>query len=230
MCARFSLTAPLESLRRLFGFTQSPNIRPRYNIAPTQQIWALRPDGTQTNAMELFPAKWGLIPSWSKTPENAPRLINARSETVAQKPSFRSAYKSQRCLIPANSFFEWQKTGKSSKQAWRIGLQNWELFAFAGLWENWHSPAGEQIQSCTILTTAANDALSGIHTRMPVIISPDDYKSWLSCHSDEGLLKPYPSEQMAWYKVGPKVGNVRNDSADLLEPDPGEMPLTPSLF
>lgn len=230
MCARFSLISPVQSLRKLFGFTQSPNIKQRYNIAPTQQIWAIRTPETEAGATEIFSARWGLIPAWSKTMENSARLINARSETAWQKPSFRSAYKSRRCLIPADSFFEWQKTGRSTKQAWRIGLEDFKLMAFAGLWENWTSADGDQIQSCTILTTAANDVIAPIHERMPVILSPGDYAPWLGGISKERLFTPFPGEYMSLYKVGPKVGNVRNDSADLLDRFSDQTPDAPRLL
>ncbi len=226
MCARFSLTGPVENLRKLFGFAQSPNIRARYNIAPTQEIWAIRNCINPDYPTELFSARWGLVPSWSKTSGNAARLINARSETVSEKPSFRSAYKSRRCLIPANSFFEWQKIGKSGKQPWRVGLKNWEIFTFAGLWENWKSPEGEQIKTCTILTTVANDEMSYIHDRMPVIIAPKDHQKWLSGQDDKTLFIPCAANDMIWYRVDKKVGNVRNDSPDLIE----KLCATPSLL
>ena len=219
MCGRFSLTSPVDALRRLFGFSERPNLGPRYNIAPTNDIAAIRlaQDEPGQNP-HYFSAHWGLIPSWSKSTDFSAKMINARSETVAEKPSFRAAFKSRRCLIPANGFYEWEKIGKSAKQPWLIGVKDAPLFAFAGLWENWRSPDGEVIESCTILTTTASESIYFIHPRMPVILKPADYRGWLSGAAGAEILKPMASESMSFYKVSPRVGNVRNDDADLLEP------------
>ncbi|MCF8466142.1 MAG: SOS response-associated peptidase [Sneathiella sp.] len=219
MCGRFSLTSPVEALRRLFGFSERPNLGPRYNIAPTTDIAAIRlgPDETCPNP-HYFSAHWGLIPSWSKSADFSARMINARSETVTEKPAFRAASKSRRCLIPANGFYEWQKIGKSGKQPWLIGVKDAPLFAFAGLWETWRSPESSVIESCTILTTTASQSISFIHQRMPVILNPADYTNWLNGTAGTEILKPMASESMSFYKVSPRIGKVHNDDADLLDP------------
>ena len=220
MCGRFSLTSPTEALQKLFGYTERPNLAPRYNIAPTTRISAVRlqEDEKGKQSPHHFYAHWGLIPSWAKSPEFSARMINARSETVAEKPAFRTAYKCRRCLIPANSFFEWQKKEKNIKQPWRIGIIDMPLFAFAGLWENWASPDGESIDSCTILTTTAAKSIDFIHPRMPVILEPADYEFWLNGKAGEQLLRPFDADRMQFYEVSSRVGNVRNDDAELIEP------------
>tara|TARA_R110000787_G_scaffold59662_10_gene135251 strand:- start:17852 stop:18505 length:654 start_codon:yes stop_codon:yes gene_type:complete len=206
-------------MQSLFGFSERPNLAPRYNIAPTTNISAIRlEEGEEGHKPHHFFAHWGLIPSWAKSPEFSARMINARSETVAEKPAFRAAYKSRRCLIPANSFFEWQKTGKSTKQPWLIGIADMPLFAFAGLWESWISPDGEKIKSCTILTTTAAKSIEFIHPRMPVILDTSDHDAWLNGKGGEDLLKPFAADRMQFYEVSSRVGNVRNDDENLIEP------------
>ncbi|MAZ03655.1 MAG: hypothetical protein CMN56_11005 [Sneathiella sp.] len=219
MCGRFSLTSSTEALQSLFGFSERPNLAPRYNIAPTTNISAIRlEEGEDGHKSHHFFAHWGLIPSWAKSSEFSARMINARSETVAEKPAFRAAYKSRRCLIPANSFFEWQKTGKSAKQPWLIGITDMPLFAFAGLWESWISPDRETINSCTILTTTAAKSIEFIHPRMPVILDTSDHDTWLNGKGGEDLLKQFAADRMKFYEVSNRVGNVRNDDEDLIEP------------
>jgi len=219
MCGRFSLTSPVEAIRQLFGFQESPNLQARYNIAPTTQITAIRlPSDKAASGTELFSAHWGLIPSWAKTPEFSTKMINARSETVAEKPAFRAAFKSRRCLIPSTGFYEWQKLGKTEKQPWLIGLRDAPLFAFAGLWERWKDPQGTSIESCTILTTLAAESIAFIHHRMPVIIDKVNHRQWLEGGSELGLLQPFDSSKMSYHKVSRRVGNVRNDDIDLTVP------------
>lgn len=219
MCGRFSLTSPVEAIRQLFGFRESPNLGARYNIAPTTQIMAIRlPLSNASSRTELFSAHWGLIPSWAKSTEFSAKMINARSETAADKPSFRAAYAARRCLIPANGFYEWQKIGKTEKQPWLIGLHKTPLFAFAGLWESWKNPEGKPIESCTILTTKAADSIAFIHHRMPVIIDEINYGQWLKGGSEQTLFQPFDSTKMAFHKVSHCVGNVRNDDASLIVP------------
>jgi len=218
MCGRFCLTSSVEALRHLFGFQESPNLPPRYNIAPTTPISAIRlslRDGNSTP--EYFSAHWGLVPSWSKSADFSAKMINARSETVTEKPSFRAAYKARRCLIPANGFFEWQKLGKTAKQPWLIGLKETPLIAFAGLWENWKDADGQNLESCTILTTTATDSIAFIHHRMPVILEPENFVGWMSGQEGASLLKPYASDQVNFHKVSARVGNIRNDDTELLE-------------
>ena len=219
MCGRFTLTSPVEALRHLFGFGESPNLMPRYNIAPTTDITAVRLSRDKGDPPpEYFSAHWGLIPSWSKSADFSAKMINARSETVADKPSFRAAYKARRCLIPSNGFFEWQKLGKTGKQPWLMAVKDTPLFAFAGLWETWAAPDGQEITSCTILTTTAADSIEFIHHRMPVILKPEDYSDWLKGHDNNLLFKPYAADQLDFHKVSAHVGNIRNDDAELLLP------------
>lgn len=183
----------------------------RFNVAPTQDIPIVR----QTEAgRELAIVRWGLIPAWSKDAKSGPLLINARSETAAEKPAFRSAFKSRRCLIPADGFYEWKKIG-NKKQPYHFHLADAQLLAFAGLWERW-----KEIESCTILTTAANELSGQFHDRMPVILSPNDYTEWLDPQANEPgkLLTPFPASEMAAVAVNPIVNNARNEGPDCIEP------------
>ncbi|WP_288903252.1 SOS response-associated peptidase [uncultured Sneathiella sp.] len=219
MCGRFSLTSPVEAMRRVFDFPERPNLAARYNIAPTTNIAAIRVDKNATGeSRHYFSAHWGLIPSWAKSTEFSAKMINARSETVTEKPAFRAAFKSRRCLIPANGFYEWQKLSKGAKQPWMIGIEDMPLFAFAGLWESWKSADGEVIESCTILTTTASKSIAFIHPRMPVILEPSRFDPWLRGEAGTEVLKAFDADRMTFYKVSSRVGNVRNDDADLLKP------------
>lgn len=219
MCGRYSLTSPVDAMRRLFNFPERPNLAARYNIAPTTAVAAVRLAGEKEERdHHYFSAHWGLIPSWAKSAEFGAKMINARSETVAEKPAYRAAFRSRRCLIPANGFYEWQKLSKGTKQPWLIGVKDMPLFAFAGLWESWTSPEGDIIESCTILTTGASENITFIHPRMPVILDPSNYDPWLNCEAGEELLKAVDVDRMTFHKVSHRVGNVRNDDADLLKP------------
>jgi putative SOS response-associated peptidase YedK len=225
MCGRFALISPGDALIEQFGLnpeisTSLSSLSPRYNIAPTQPIAAIRltPD-QQSRELTFF--RWGLIPSWAKDMKMSSRMINARSETVAEKPSFRAAFKRRRCLIPADGFYEWQRQG-SKKQPMYIHARNQELFALAGLWETWHAADGSVIESCTILTTQPNELIKPIHNRMPVIIEPPDYSLWLNPEPQPDramhLLRPYPADQMAAHAVSTVVNNVRNDTPECIAP------------
>ena len=241
MCGRYSLTTAPEALRRLFNFTNVPNLAPRYNIAPTQTAPVVRRDadgGDRTLAM----LRWGLIPSWARDAAIGSRTINARAETVSSKPSFRSAFRHRRCLVPSDGFYEW-RTENGVKQPFRIGMKGGEPFALAGLWERWTPPAedtvgagpedgpengkGEAVETFTIVTTEANEKLRPIHPRMPVIVDPADYDLWLGGDgegdSDGGdalraILGPFAPELMAFYRVSTRVNNVRNDDPACIEP------------
>ncbi|MCH7988884.1 MAG: SOS response-associated peptidase [Planctomycetes bacterium] len=220
MCGRFALRASAENLIKIFRLLRVLKLDPRYNIAPTQPVAAVRQLDAQR---ELVFLHWGLIPSWSKDPKLGARMINARSETVATKPSFRSAFKSRRCLIPADGFYEWKRAEKKTKQPYFIGLKNEEPFAFAGLWEHWESGDGSAIDSCTIITTEANDLLRNLHDRMPVILSEEDYDRWLDPKSQnrdalQSLLVPFPSAEMRFSPVGTIVNNARNETPDCVKP------------
>jgi len=217
MCGRYSLTTPPEAMRDLFGVETLLNMPARYNIAPTQTAPVVRrraDDGDR----EMATMRWGLIPSWAKDMTMAARMINARSETVAEKPSFRRAYRQRRCLVPSDGFYEWQKTD-DGKQPWRICMRDRGLFAFAGLYETWTGPDGS-VDSYTILTTVANRTLIPVHPRMPVILQPTAYAAWLGEEDTDlsALLTPYPDAELDAYRIGKRVGNVRNDDAGVLEP------------
>ncbi len=219
MCGRFALLAPGPTIAEQFGVTISHDIAPRYNIAPTQPVAAVRLD--RDDARELTYFQWGLIPSWAKDPSIGSRMINARSETAADKPSFRAALKRRRCLLPASGFYEWQKLN-GRKQPTFIRSADGSLFGLAGLWEMWHDPDGGLIETCTILTTTPNELMEPIHNRMPVIIEPADYSMWLDPgeNPEDGLhlLRPYPPEQMEAYAVSTAVNNPRNEGPVNIEP------------
>ena len=221
MCGRFTQTASPAVIVQQFGVAIPPLFTARYNIAPSQPVAAIRIElGTTTRQLVLL--RWGLIPSWAKDSKIGHQCINAKAETVAEKPSFRAAFKTRRCLVIATGFYEWQVQGLRKQPMW-IGLKSQRLFAFAGLWEQWHPPEGADIESCTILTTEPNELLRPIHNRMPVILAPSTYDQWLdpSFHEAESLkslLRPYPSEELTAYPVSTLVNNPRHDAPDCLEP------------
>jgi putative SOS response-associated peptidase YedK len=221
MCGRFTLTVDPAELQEKFGqYTFPKKFAPRFNIAPTQPVLAIPND-------EKFKADffvWGLIPMWAKDPAIGNRLINARGETVAEKPSFRGSLKYKRCLILADGFYEW-KTAKDrkTKTPYFIHMKDRQPFAFAGLWDSWNSPDGSSIKSCTIITTEPNELMSMIHDRMPVILHPRDYEKWLdpSPQTPDRLLpliKPYPADGMDAYIVSTLVNKPANDSPELVVP------------
>jgi putative SOS response-associated peptidase YedK len=221
MCGRFTLLAPGESIADLFQLPETPHLAPRYNIAPTQPVAAVRVN-RDTRRRELTHFHWGLIPRWAKDPKIGSRMINARSETAAEKPSFRVAFKYRRCLVPADGFYEWQKMN-GRKQPVRIQMGDGRPFAIAGLWEHWSSPDGSELESCTLLTTEPNDLLKPVHNRMPVILAPADFDRWLdpgAQHPGEvqDLLRPYPSGEMRFYPVSTHVNNPRNEDPRCIEP------------
>lgn len=216
MCGRYAITMPVDSMRELFGFDAQPNLMARYNVAPTQEIPAIR-IGYAGERRELAAFSWGLVPSWSNNPATANRMINARGETIADKPSFRSAFKRRRCIIPANGFYEWNGDSKGPKQPYYIQLEDGLPFAFAGIWERWEGGDGDHWETCAIVTTNANDALRPIHHRMPVILPPESYEIWLTGEpKDAGaLIKPYMGEIQTW-PVATLVNRVENDGPELL--------------
>jgi putative SOS response-associated peptidase YedK len=219
MCGRYTLATSTKVLVERFGLaTEAPDLRPRFNIAPGQgvAVVANRPE----RKLELF--LWGLIPSWAKDPAIGNRMINARAETLAEKPSFRDALKRRRCLVLADGFFEWRKEGKQKTPVY-VRLRSGEPFAFAGLWETWRPPDDDEIRSCTIVTTDANGLIALIHDRMPVILPPAKYAAWLDprpCESRElqGLLRPFPDELMEAYPVSRLVNSPANDHPECIEP------------
>lgn len=222
MCGRFTLTADPTVLKAAFNWVNfgNTNLSPRYNIAPTQPIPVIT--NTGTNKLDFF--SWGLIPFWAKDPSIGSRMINARAETLAEKPSFRNAFKRRRCLILADGFYEWQKIpNEKVKLPTYIHLKDRKPFAFAGLWEEWNSPDGSQILSATIITTEPNELIKPIHNRMPVILPAATYEQWLisgEVGSQElsNLLRPFTANQMETYPVSRMVNNPRNDQAACIQP------------
>jgi putative SOS response-associated peptidase YedK len=221
MCGRFTQTASPEVIAQQFNITNPPLFTPRYNIAPSQPIAAIRID-PDTSTRELVMLRWGLIPSWAKDLKIGNQCINAKAETVAEKPSFRSPFKRRRCLVIATGFYEWQVQGHAKQPMW-IGLKDHRSFAFAGLWEHWAPTEGELLETCTIITTMPNDLMAPIHNRMPVILSPTSYDQWLDptfqqVASLNALLRPYPSTALRAYPVSTLVNNPRHDTPQCLEP------------
>jgi putative SOS response-associated peptidase YedK len=221
MCGRFTLTIDPLHLQQAFPWAVIPDdLPPRYNVAPSQPIAVIPNDGQ--NVLTMY--KWGLIPSWSKDPSIGDRMINARAETLAEKPSFRSAYRRRRCLILSDGFYEWQQNpGSKGKQPVFIRFNDGRPFGFAGLWEIWNSPDGSEIRSCAIITTQPNALLQPIHNRMPVILPRDGYQAWLSPEERlpeklNHLLVPYPSEEMIAFPVSKMVNSPQVDSPDLIKP------------
>ncbi len=228
MCGRYSLKADISQLALRFEFA-ADDVRhePAYNIAPTQQVLTVTNDG-ERQAQYM---RWGLIPFWAKDKKMGYRMINARGETVAEKPSFRTALRRRRCLILADGFYEWQKLGGKQKRPRRITLTSDEPFAFAGLWETWKDPEGELIKSCTIITTAANEYLKPIHDRMPVILPHGVESLWLDQDLDDpmvltSLLTPYAESELAAYPVSTLVNSPRNRGPEVIVADAASGGLT----
>lgn len=223
MCGRFSLIATSAELAAHYQLADVPLVQPRYNIAPTQPVAAVRlaPNSGQR---ELTHFQWGLVPSWSKDPSIGSRMINARSETAAEKPSFRSAFKRRRCLIPASGFYEWQAVN-GGKQPMYIHPAEGDLMSLAGLWEYWQSPDGSELETCTILTTSPNDLMAPIHNRMPVVLEPDDYTTWLDPETTADvlmhLLRPIDTGFLDAYPVSTTVNNPRNEDPACIAPVAG---------
>jgi putative SOS response-associated peptidase YedK len=221
MCGRYTLTVTLEELmvRYMIGETMIPFHRPKYNIAPSQQVLTIINDGHSNRLGEL---KWGLVPPWADDPKIGFQMLNARSETAAGKPAFQKPLQRKRCLIPADGFYEWKATAQG-KQPMRIVLKSRALFSMAGLFETWISPEGTKINSCTILTTTPNELIAPIHDRMPVILRPEDEQIWLNRSITDSavltpLFKPYRADELEAYTVSAAVGSVRNDEPSLIEP------------
>jgi putative SOS response-associated peptidase YedK len=222
MCGRYRLSRRKQLVEEYFGTVSGEDDwNPRYNVAPSQAVLTIRQDAREP-VRKLSTMRWGLIPSWAKDPSIGYKTINARAETVATTLSFREPFRSQRCLIPADGFYEWQKNGKT-KQPFCFEVHDGELFAFAGLWDRWKSQQGEVVESCTILTTTPNSLLSDIHDRMPVILRPDNYELWLdpafrNTSSVSEMLKPYDTVLMRRFPVSTKVNQVLNDDAECAKP------------
>jgi putative SOS response-associated peptidase YedK len=225
MCGRFTLTDPDADLAVQFNLPEIPELAPRYNIAPTQPVAAVRV-AANGSGREMVLLRWGLIPFWAKDPNIGTRMINARSETVGEKPAFRAAFKRRRCLVVADGFYEWQKQN-GTKQPFYVRLRDARPFAFAGLWESWEGPDANPIESCTLLTTQPNDLLRVVHSRMPVILQPQDYELWLDPEVQEPqrlqpLLRPYSAEEMEAYAVSRYVNSPDNDDPRCIDPLPSQ--------
>jgi putative SOS response-associated peptidase YedK len=219
MCGRYTLRKPAKQIAEAFAVSNELPLEAHFNIAPTQTVAAIRVD-PQDQQRHLTMLRWGLVPAWADDPAIGNRTINARSETVATKPSFRTAFRRRRCLIPADGFYEWQKQG-TKKQPYLIGVGDGDLFAFARLWEEWERQ-GELIESCTILMTEANQLMRPIHERMPVILCPADYDLWLDPQTQDSskvqpLLRPYPETGMFAWPVSSWVNNARHDDSGCVE-------------
>lgn len=241
MCGRFGLTHTWEELHAAYGLVVSqPYMLPaRYNIAPSQDIVAIIRAGAREggprigeaaggDALARVPAllRWGLVPSWARDPGMGVRMINARAETIAEKPSFRAAFRRRRCIIPASGFFEWQSTGTGPKQPVWIARPDGGLISFAGLWEAWLGPDGSELETATIVTTEANETLRPFHHRMPVILGTQDLDAWLGTGAEDrfdreaagALLRPAPEDAVRAVLVGRAVNDIRNDGPELLTP------------
>jgi putative SOS response-associated peptidase YedK len=222
MCGRFTLTASIEEILNRFdvdAFLEEEGYLPNFNVAPSQSVLAIINNG-QVNKMGYL--RWGLIPPWAKDMTIGYKMINARAETLTEKPSFRHSYKKKRCLIIADSFYEWKRIDSKKKIPMRIKLKTDDLFAMAGLWEHWKSTEGTSIFSCSVITTTPNEIVKDIHDRMPVILKPEDEKIWLDPSiTDDGalqpLLKPLDADFMEAYEVSSLVNSPKNNGIELIQ-------------
>ena len=224
MCGRYSLTTPVEALRRLFGFEgPAPNLQPRWNIAPTQSAPVIRLGGGGEREIKML--SWGLVPYWAEDAKLQSHMINARGETVAEKPAFKQAFRQRRCLVPADGFYEWQTLGPKTKQPLLFKTADGAPFAFAGLWERWVPPQGEVLETFTIVNTAANEMMAQFHDRVPIVLSPADYAAWLDPAVDaRALIKAPPSDWLTFRRVSTYVNSVKHDDPGCQEPAPDAEP------
>lgn len=220
MCGRYGLDGKRIEIEATFAAKVLVDLQPRYNIAPTTPVLVIKdsPQG-RIGTFQL----WGLIPPWAKDPTIANKLINARAETAAEKPSFKNALRRRRCILPASGFFEWQKLEGGRKQPFWIHPTQGGLLALAGIWEQWQGPNGEELETCAILTTTPNEVMAPLHDRMPVILGPEAFEAWFDHRSDRTeaiahLLRPCPASWLAAHPVASLVGNPRNDGPELIEP------------
>jgi putative SOS response-associated peptidase YedK len=230
VCGRYTLATPdPAAVRARFPIGESVEVRRRYNVAPGDQVLAVTTDREGVPRGELL--RWGLVPSWAKSPDTGLKMINARVETAAQKPAFSHAFERFRCLIIADGFYEWRRATSGPKQGFHITRADGVLFAFAGLWSIWHAADGSRLRTCTILTTAANGAIEQLHDRMPIILAPDAEPQWLEHRTDAaslaGLLRGLEPSRTRVRPVGPAVNDARYDGPECLE---APLPAQPSLF
>jgi putative SOS response-associated peptidase YedK len=224
MCGRYSIATAPEALRTLFRYREQPNFPPRYNIAPTQPVPIVRVvEGDRHFAL----VRWGLIPPWAKDPRAFTLVINARGESINDKPAFKNAMKRRRCLFPADGFYEWRQEGRG-KRPFHVRRRDGQPMAFAGLWETWIGPNGEEMETAAIVTTTANADLAPIHERMPVVIPEEAFESWLDCVNVDAamasaMIAPAPEGMFEGYEISSAVNRAANDSAELIEPVPAEI-------
>jgi putative SOS response-associated peptidase YedK len=219
VCGRFTSTVESSEVALRFGVEPPERYRARYNVAPTQQVLAILDDANRGRRAEMM--RWGLVPHWAKDPSTSFKMINARAETVLEKPAYRSLMRRHRCLVPADGFYEWRVGPDGKKEPVRFTLAAGSLFAFAGLWTSWvERQTGELLDSCTIITTMPNELVAPVHDRMPVILTATDEECWLDpsfpAEAAVSLLRPYPASSMWAAPVSRRVSNVRNDDPDLL--------------
>jgi putative SOS response-associated peptidase YedK len=219
MCGRYNLTTPPEAMRRLFRYREQPNFPPRYNIAPTQPIAIVR---LKEGAREFALVRWGLIPSWVKDPRKFALCINARAETLLDKPSFRAAVRYRRCLVPADGCYHWQPAERT-KRPFHVHPREGGPIAFAGIWETWSDPAGGEIDTCAIVTVPANGAMRPIHDRMPAVVAPEHFDAWLDADKVDAetavaLLTPAAEDFWEAQEISPRVNKVANDDEKVIEP------------
>ena len=219
MCGRFTLQITPEHLAVIFGLIEIPTFPARFNIAPSQKVAVIRQNGDGQNRLDFL--RWGLIPSWAEGMSIGYKLINARSETVHEKHSFRHAIRYRRCLIPTSGFYEWREEGGKNIPLY-VRVKDGSPMVFAGLWESWKSPEGEVIESCTILTTTSNKLIKPLHERMPVILHPQEYDIWLDRETNnpemlKRFYQPYPADNMEMYPVSPLVNSAKADSPELIK-------------
>lgn len=220
MCGRFAFYSPSEATAALFGVSGAAPVEPRYNIAPTQYVAAIRnsENNGEVEKREMVMLRWGLVPFWAKDPAIGNRMINARAETVAEKPSYRAAYKRRRCLVLADGFYEWHRTG-DVKTPYFISLASGQPFALAGLWEKWHNKVnGDDLQSATLITTAANKFMSNLHHRMPMVLQPEAANDWLGGDDEMVDTAVDNAPELKAWPVDRRVNNARNQGGDLIEP------------
>lgn len=223
MCGRYTTTHPLDEILRYFLISNvRPEVeegyRPSFNVAPSQPVLVI---GLRQGERAAAMHRWGLIPRWAKDASIGAKMINARAETVAERPAYRTPFRQRRCLIPADSLFEWQRNGKT-KQPFRFMMRDESMFAFAGLWDEWRAPDNSVIRSCTIVTTEPNKLIEPVHNRMPVILHPADYDEWLDPRTEQerllAMLAPYPADEMKCYPVSTRVNSPANNDEELIQP------------
>ncbi|MCP5247988.1 MAG: SOS response-associated peptidase [Candidatus Accumulibacter sp.] len=222
MCGRYALDAPRSRLSWRFDLDECVVVEARYNITPATDIPVIRQSPAGQRVLHLL--RWGLQPHWSRQPASGARLINARGESLADKPAFRDAFRRRRCLIPASGFYEWQTIADEARrlrrQPYYISLKSTETMAFGGLWESWTTPTGEVVRSCCIVTTAANDLLHAVHDRMPLILAAEQWPAWLAAPAAEvvPLIRPLADAELQCWPVSQRVGQASNDDPALIVP------------